>query len=115
MNHHLNLHRDAVDEMLKIDADASRSQHIDDNGFTLRLMDSLPTRKRLSPVLRFAIPFGFTLLASIFAVTFTSVGSYFFDAYMDLVTETMTPTLIGAVVVLCTLYAVSIGGALSEK
>ena len=115
MNHHLILHRDAVDEMLKIDAHASRSEHIDDNGFTLRLMDSLPARKKLSPVLRFAIPFGFTLVASIFAVAFTSVGSYFFDAYMDLVTETMTPTLIGAVVVLCTLYIVSIGGALSEK
>jgi len=33
---------------------------------------------------------------------------------MDLVTETMTPKLIGEVVVLSTLYAVSIGGALNE-
>ena len=115
MNHHLNLHKDAVDEMLKIDAHASRSQHIDDDGFTLRLTDSLPAKKRLSPILRFAIPFGFTLLASIFALVFTSVGSYLFDAYMDLVTETMTPTLIGAVVVLGTLYAVSIAGALTER
>lgn len=115
MNPHLILHKDALDVMLRIDALAVRSQHVDDDGFTLRLMDSLPAKRRLPPILRFAIPFGFTLLAAIFAVTFTSVGSYFFDAYMDLVTETMTPTLIGTAVVLCTIYAVSIGGALSEK
>lgn len=115
MNPHLLLQKDALDDMLKIDALAVRSQHIDDDGFTLRLMDSLPARKRLSPPLRFAIPLCFTLFPSIFAVAFTSVGSYFFDAYMDLVTETLTPTLVGAVVLLCTLYAVSIGSALSEK
>ncbi|MEO8386639.1 MAG: hypothetical protein ABI583_15415 [Betaproteobacteria bacterium] len=115
MNNHLTLQKDTVDEMLKVDAFALRGEHIDDDGFTLRLMDTLPTRKRLSPVLRFVIPFCFTLLASVFAVALTSAGSYFFDAYMDLMTETMTPSLVGTFVVLCTLYAVSIGGALSEK
>lgn len=115
MNGYVTLHKDALDEMLKADALEQRAQHVDDAGFTLRVMDSLPAKGKLSPALRFAIPFCFTLLASVFAVAFTSVGSYFFDAYMDLVTETMTPTLIGTVVVLFTLYAVSIGSAISEK
>ena len=43
------------------------------------------------------------------------MGSYIFKACMDLVTETVTPTLIGMAVIFLTLYAVSIGGALSEK
>jgi hypothetical protein len=115
MNSYVTLHKDALDEMLKVDAMEQRAQHVDDDGFTLRVMDALPVRKTLSPALRFAIPFGFTLIASVFAFAFTSVGSYFFDAYMDFVTETMTPTLIGTVVVLFTLYAVSIGTAMSEK
>ena len=37
MNTHLNLHRDAVDEMLKADARELRVQHIDDDGFTLQV------------------------------------------------------------------------------
>ena len=115
MNNHLNLHRDTVDEVLKADAHDQRMLHIDDDGFTLRVMDTLPQKKRLSTALRFGIPFGCTLLACIVAVAFTPVGSYVFDAYMDLVTETVTPTLIGMAVISLTVYAVSIGGALSEK
>ena len=115
MNTPLNLHRDTVDELLKADAREHRLQHFDDAGFTLRVMDRLPRAKRLSPALRFAIPFGSTLLACVIAVAFTPAGSFMFDAYMDLVTETMTPTLMGMAVVLLTLYAVSIGGALRES
>ena len=114
MNNHLSLHKDAVDAALKADALLQHMQHIDDDGFTLRIMDVLPQKKRLSAALRFAIPFGCTLLASIIAVVFTSVGSFIFDAYMDLVTETLTPTLIGIALVFVMLYVVSIGGALSE-
>ena len=115
MNNHRSSHRDAVDAALKADALLQRVQHIDDDGFTLRIMDALPQKKRLSAALRFAIPFGCTLLASIIAVTFTSVGSFIFDAYMDLITETVTPTLIGIAVVFVMLYVVSIGGALIEE
>ena len=114
MNTHLNLHRDAIDELLKSDAREHRLQHIDDDGFTLRVVDGLPRQKSVSPALRFAIPFGFTLLACAIAATFTPAGSFMFDAYMDLVTETVTPTLIGMAVVVVTLYAVGIGGALSD-
>ena len=114
MNTHLNLHRDAVDELLKADAHELRAQHIDDDGFTLRTVDKLPLKKRVSAAMRFAIPFGCTLLAAIIAAAFTPAGSFMFDAYMDLVTETVTPTLIGMAVVLVVLYAVSIGGALSD-
>lgn len=114
MNTPLNLHRDAIDELLKADARDARTQHIDDDGFTLRIMDRLPHKRRVSAALRFAIPFGCALLASVIALAFTSAGSFIFDAYMDLVTETVTPTLIGMAVVMVTLYAVSIGGALSD-
>lgn len=114
MSTHLNLHRDEVDELLKADALQQHDQHIDDNGFTLRVMDRLPHQKRMSAALRFAIPFGCTLFASVVAVAFTPAGSVLIDAYMDLVTETLTPSLIGMAVVIVTLYAVSIGGALSD-
>ena len=114
MNPPLNLHRDAIDELLKADAAIHRATHLDDDGFTLRVMDTLPQKKRMSAALRFAIPFACTLLASVIAVAFTSAGSAMFDAYMDLVTETVTPTLIGMAVALVTLYVVSIGGVLSE-
>ena len=115
MNTYLNLHKDVVDDRLKADAQEHRLQHIDDDGFTLAVMDSIPQKKRLSARWKFAIPFGCTLLASIIALTFTSAGSFIFDAYMDLVTETVTPTLIGMTVVFVTFYAVSIGGALSDN
>ena len=114
MNPPLNLHRDAMEELLKVDAAIHRATHLDDDGFTLRVMDTMPQKARMSAALRFAIPFACTLLASVIAVAFTSAGSAMFDAYMDLVTETVTPTLIGMAVVLVTLYVVSIGSVLSE-
>ena len=114
MNTHLSLHKDAVDELLKADVQAQRQQHIDDDGFTLRVVDRLPVRKRISAALRFAIPFGCTLLAALIAVAFTPAGSFMFDAYMDLVTETITPTLVGMAVAMVTLYVASIGGALGD-
>ena len=114
MSTHLNLHKDAVDELLKADAQAQRHQHIDDDGFTLRVVDRLPIRKRISAALRFAIPFGCTLLAAVIAVAFTPAGSFMFDAYMDLVTETITPTLVGMAVAMVTLYVASIVGALGD-
>lgn len=114
MNPPLNLHRDAMEELLKVDAEIHRATHLDDDGFTLRVMDTMPQKARMSAALRFAIPFACTLLASVIAVAFTSAGSAMFDAYMDLVTQTVTPTLIGMAVVLVTLYVVSIGGVLSE-
>lgn len=114
MNTPLNLHRDAIDELLKADARDLRTRHIDDDGFTLRVTDRLPQNRRVSAALRFAIPFGCTLLASVIAVVFTPAGSFMFDACMDLVTQTVTPTLIGMAVVMVTLYTVSIGGALSD-
>ena len=114
MNTHLSLHKDAVDELLKADVQAQRQQHIDDDGFTLRVVDRLPVRKRISAALRFAIPFGCTLLAAVIAVAFTPAGSFMFDAYMDLVTETITPTLVGMAVAMVALYVASIGGALGD-
>ena len=45
MNNHLSLHRDTVDEALKADALEQRMLHIDDDGFTLRVMDALPQKK----------------------------------------------------------------------
>jgi hypothetical protein len=113
MNAPLNLHRDAIDELLK--ADAAERQHIDDDGFTLRIMERLPEKKHISAAMRFAIPFACTLIATLIAVTLTPAGSFMFDAYMDIVTETVTPTLIGMAVVVVTLYAVSIGGALNDE
>lgn len=110
----LNLHKDEIDALLKADAHDLRLQHVDDEGFTLRTMDLLPQKKRLSAALRFAIPFSCTLIASIITVAFSAASSAFFDAYMDLVTETVTPTLVGTAVMLITLYAVSIGGALGD-
>ena len=115
MNAHLNLHKDPIDELLKADARANRMQHIDDDGFTLRVVDRLPVKKRISAAVRFAIPFGCTLLAALIAVAFTPAGSYMFDAYMDLVTETVTPTLVSMAVAVVALYAVSIGGALNDE
>ena len=114
MNAHLNLHRDAIDELLKTDALERRMEHIDDDGFTLGIMDRLPPKRRVSAALRFAIPFACTLIASVIAVAFTSAGIFIFDAYMDLVTKTVTPTLIGMAVVFVTVYVVSIAGALSD-
>lgn len=84
--------RDPVDELLKADAAEHRHQYIEDDGFALRVMDTLPARRGVSARQRVAIPMGFAGFAALIVVCFTSGGNFFVDAMMDIATASATPS-----------------------
>ena len=104
----MNIIKDPVDELLKADAALHRNQYIDDAGFTLRVVDSLPTRPHVSPAMRFAIPFGFTLIAAAFVALFTGGGNFLVDAVMDIATSSMTNSSFAFIAIVGIMIAVSI-------
>ena len=103
--------KDPVDELLKADAASHRDQYIDDAGFTLLVIDSLPARLQVSPALRFAIPFGFTLLAAAFVALFTGGGDFLVDAVMDIATSSMSNSAFAFFAIVAIMVAVSVAAA----
>ena len=107
----MNIIKDPIDEMLKADAALHRDVYIDDGGFTLRVIDALPSRSRVSPMIRFAIPCGFTLLAAIFVALFTGGGNFLVDAVMDIATSSVTQSAVAFVVVVGIMAVISVAVA----
>ena len=107
----MNIIRDPIDEMLKADAALHGDTYIDDAGFTLRVVDALPSRSPVSPLMRFAIPCGFTLLAAVFVGLFTGGANFLVDAVMDIATSSMTQSAIAFVVVVGIMTVISIAVA----
>jgi hypothetical protein len=64
---------------------------VDDQGFTLGVMDGLPVRRKLSPWLKSGIPLGFAVAAALFAFTYAGAERFLVDASMDVATASMTP------------------------
>jgi hypothetical protein len=114
----MNMIRDPLDDMLKADARAHRDQYIDDAGFTLRVVDSLPattSNKHLSRAMRIAIPFGLTMLAALLVTLFAGGKNFFIDVTMDLATETITRDVAALALIAVTLFAMVIASLVNDK
>ena len=107
----MNIIKDPIDEMLKADAASHRDIYIDDGGFTLRVIDALPARSTVSPLIRFAIPGAFTLLAAMFVALFSGGGNFLVDAVMDIATSSVTPSAIAFTGVVAVMIVVSLAAA----
>ena len=122
MKSSLNIHRDFIDEVLKADADAQRDAYIDDAGFTLRVMDALPSaasmrtsRTSLSPTKRFSIIFGMAMVAAIIATVFLSSDNLLIDASMDVATDTITPSVIALIMITFVTSVVTVSAILGKR
>ncbi len=134
MKSSVNIHRDFIDEVLKADADAQRDAYIDDAGFTLRVMDALPSatsmstvrtsrasrtsrtsRTSLSPTKRFSIIFGMAMVAAIIATVFLSSDNLLIDASMDVATDTITPSVIALIMITFVTSVVSVSAILGKR
>jgi len=107
----MNIIKDPIDELLKGDAATQRDHYIDDAGFTLRVIDNLPAGSRVSPVLRFAIPFGFTVFTAAFVALLAGGGNFLVDAVMDIATRSMSKSAFAFVAIACIMIAVSVTAA----
>ena len=111
MNTPLNIVKDPVDELLKADAARYRDGYIDDAGFTLRVMDALPTHRKVSAATRMLVPIAFSLVAAIIAVLFIGGGNFYVDAVMDIATNTFNKSALALLVVMGVMVAMSISAA----
>lgn len=102
----MNIVQDPVDALLK--ADAATADYINDDGFTLKVVDALPARARASAMARFAIPFGLTLLAAITVTVFAGGGNFLVDAMMDIATTTMTKSAFALIGIVGIMAAISL-------
>ncbi len=107
----MNIIKDPIDELLKSDAAVQRDQYIDDAGFTLRVINNLPAASRISPAMRFAIPFAFALLAATFVALFAGGGNFLVEAAMDIATNNMSKSAFAFVAIVSIITAVSIMAA----
>ena len=104
----MNTPHDPLDDLLKSDAASTRECYIDDAGFTARVIDALPARRRISRRVRLGVPFLFTVVASVVVICCTAGGTLAIDAFMDLATETMTANAVGMLLVIAVVIAVSV-------
>jgi hypothetical protein len=114
----MNMIRDPLDEMLKADAQLHRDQYIDDAGFTLRVIDSLPAMPaptRQSRAMRMGIPFGMTLIGALFVMLFAGGKNFFIDVTMDLATETITRDVVALGLIAVALFAMLIASLVNDK
>ena len=103
----MNIIKDPIDDMLKVDAASNRDAYIDDAGFTMRVIDNLSTGAQVTSSMRFAIPFVFTLLAATFVALFTGAGNFLVDAAMDIATSSMTKSAVTFIAIIVIIVAVS--------
>ncbi len=104
----MNIVKDPIDELLKADANAHRDSYIDDAGFTLRVVDRLPTKSRATTTLRFAIPFGLTSAAAAFVALFAGGGNFLVDAAMDIATANLSSAAMALGTIVVIMIAVSV-------
>lgn len=109
MSTQLNIVRDPVDELLK--ADAASQPYIDDAGFTLKVMDALPARARVSAAMRVAIPFAFTIASAVVVAFFAGGENFLIDAVMDIATNTITKTSFALLAIVAVMLAIPIAAA----
>jgi hypothetical protein len=107
----MNVIKDPVDELLKADASLHRDRYLDDHGFTLRVLDHLPAGSRASDATRYAILFGSTLLAAVFAAVFAGGGNFLVDAVMDIATSSLSKSALAFVAIVGIMIAVSVAAA----
>ena len=107
----LNIVKDPVDELLKADAARYRDGYVDDAGFTLRVMDALPARRKVSAATRVLVPIAFSLVAAIIAVLFIGGGNFYVDAVMDIATDTFNKSTIAFGAMIAVMIAMSISAA----
>ena len=117
----MNRNEDAILEtLLRADAINFQHEHIDNNGFSDRVMASvmlLPSpanANMLTAKQRLIIIASATLLAAIIAITVGAGGSFLIDATMDLATKTITPAVVGLAVLMIAACAMAISAARSE-
>lgn len=104
----MNIIKDPIDDILKVDAASNRDAYIDDAGFTMRVIDNLSTGAQVtSAKMRFTIPFVFTLLAATFVALFTGAGNFLVDAAMDIATSSMTKSAVTFIAIIVIVVAVS--------
>lgn len=99
---------DPIDELLKADAAEYRAAHIDNAGFSERVMAVLPSRKRLSREMRVLVPFGFAMCGLAIAFFFAGGKNFVVDVGMDIITSTFTPTVFAFFALAFTLVAASL-------
>ncbi|MEP7155786.1 MAG: hypothetical protein ABI905_08430 [Betaproteobacteria bacterium] len=107
----MNIIRDPIDDMLKGDAAQHRDSYVDDDGFTLRVVDALGPRASISTAMRFFILGGITLVATLCVAFLSGGGNFLVDAAMDIATSTMTQAAVSFFALVATLIAVSIATA----
>jgi hypothetical protein len=118
---------DAVDDghierLLRESVARHRDGYIDNNGFSDAVMArvaGLPASARatrgLSTQARFLIVACTTVFAALITMTIGAGGSYLIDAVMDLATQTITPAVIGLILVMVSMVIVAIGAANAER
>ena len=104
----MNVIKDPLDELLKADAARHRDSYINDDGFTLRVVDALPARTRLTAPMRSAILGGITLFAALFVALFAGGGNFLVDAAMDIATRSLTQSAIAFIALVAILIGISI-------
>jgi peptidoglycan/LPS O-acetylase OafA/YrhL len=110
----MNTAHDPLDDLLRRDAAELRADYIDDAGFSARVVDALPARRRGAPVLRI-VPHAFTAAAAIVVLCCSSAGYLVIDAAMDLATETITANALGMLLVIAVVMLLSLGALSSER
>ncbi len=103
----MNTQFDPLEDLLKADAAAMQENHIDDAGFTARVIGELPARQRLSRKLRIGLPLAFTAVATAVVMCCTGADNLAVDAFMDLATETITANVLGLLLVIAVAVGVS--------
>lgn len=89
---------DDIECMLREDAALAADVYIDNDGFCERVMQDiakLPVPRGLSATHRVSIIAATSIAGLLFVILAGHGGDYLIDAVMDLVTETITPTLLG--------------------
>jgi hypothetical protein len=106
---------DPLDALLREDAAAARADHVDDAGFSARVVGALPPRLRLSQFVRRAIPPGFALLATVGVMFGSAARSLAIDAVMDLATETVTANAIALLAIFSVVLLAAVMAIINEK
>jgi hypothetical protein len=99
---------DPIENLLKADAAEFRAQHIDNAGFSERVIAELPARRRVSREMRVLLPFGFAMSGLAIAFFFAGGRDFAIDVGMDLITTTLTPTVFAFFALAFTLVAASL-------
>ena len=116
----MNASPDLLDELLKADARAHRDQYIDDDGFSLRLIDvlkTLPRPKRRSRRMRIGLaclPLALALVAALFTTLFAGGQNFLIDVTMDLATETITREVMAFGLMAVAFFAMMVATLVSE-